>query len=270
MNTTAARPSADTTGTVTLHFDRDGTVATLTLDRPAKLNAITLGMLDLLETHLRMLEGSDAHVVLIRSAGTKAFCVGADITQFARLSPALMWRRWITDGHRTFATLSRLRQPTIAVIDGIAVGGGLELALACDLRVGTTKARFGLPEAGLGTIPGWGGTERLTRTVGAARAKQLVFTRRQIDAATAELWGLLNAATEPQQLEEVLTNLVDDILGSAPTAVQVSKQLIAAADGGATSTALEALGSGFTAGTADFAAGVEAFFNKSTPKFTTS
>ncbi|RVW02698.1 enoyl-CoA hydratase/isomerase family protein [Rhodococcus xishaensis] len=267
MNT--SEPSSDA-GQITVTHTRGGRVATVLIDRPRKLNALTLELLDALYCELRTIDHSDAQIVLITTAGEKSFCVGADIAQFSRFSPAQMWRRWIREGHRVFNYLAQLRQPTIAVVDGIAVGGGFELALACDLRIGASTARLGLPETGLGTTPGWGGTERLTQIVGAARAKEIIFARRQVPSDTALDWGLLNAVSERSMLADTVTELIDRILEGAPTAVQVSKQLVDAAAAGAPSTVLEALGSGFTTGTDDFTAGVAAFSNKTTPTFTGS
>jgi enoyl-CoA hydratase/carnithine racemase len=271
MTSISAEVTTTTTaGAVLLNWNPAGTVATITLDRPRKLNALSLDMLAALGAHMELLRESAAQVVVVRSTSARAFCVGADITQFAQLRPDEMWRRWVAEGHRVFNALAGLRQPTIAVVEGFAVGGGLELALACDLRVGSSTARLGLPETGLGTVPGWGGTERLTATVGAARAKELIFTRRQIDAATAHWWGLLNTVADSADLEAVTQELVDQILSGAPIAVQVSKQLIHAAADGAPSAILEALASGFTAATSDFAAGVHAFQAKTRPTFTAS
>lgn len=253
-------------GSVSLFKSHDGLVATITIDRAAKLNALTLEMLDELEQRLAELAESSARVVLVRTGGSKVFCVGADISAFSQLSAADMWRRWIRDGHRVFDRLARLRQPTIAVVDGLAVGGGLELALACDFRLANCNARFGLPEVGLGTIPGWGGTERLTHIVGASRAKQLILTRRQIDAATAEKWGLINDIAA-DELDTEVERYVEDLLGSAPIAQQVAKQLVDAAAAGAPSSVVESIASGFTAYTDDFGEGVQAFLAKSTPQF---
>ncbi|RZL84133.1 MAG: enoyl-CoA hydratase/isomerase family protein [Rhodococcus sp. (in: high G+C Gram-positive bacteria)] len=267
MNSTDISTDA---GRIDVSWDRDGRVATVLIDRPRKLNALTLELLDDLYTELRAVEHSDAQMVLLKTAGDKAFCVGADITQFAQFTPAQMWKRWIAEGHRVFNFLAQLRPPTIAVVDGIAVGGGLELALACDLRVGTTTARLGLPETSLGTIPGWGGTERLTNVIGAARAKELIFTRRQLDAETALAWGLLTAVADRDGIDSATDEIVDRILEGSPAAVQVSKQLVDAAAAGAPSAILEALASGFTASTDDFAVGVTAFQNKTTPIFTNS
>jgi len=260
--------AADTapSGTVTVDHSHDGLVATVLIDRAAKLNALTLEMLAELENRLDEIATSSARVVLVRTAGAKVFCVGADIAAFSRLSPADMWRRWIAVGHRVFDRLARLPQPTIAVVDGLALGGGLELALVCDLRIADRNARFGLPEVGLGTIPGWGGTARLTALVGASRAKELILTGRQIDAATADNWGLVNSVAF-DQLDNEVDQYVTDLLGSAPIAQQVAKQLVDAAAAGAPAAILESIGSGFTAHTDDFAAGVEAFLTKTAPRF---
>jgi enoyl-CoA hydratase/carnithine racemase len=269
MTSASAKVTTDATaGAVLLNWNPGRTVATITLDRPRKLNALSLGMLAALENHVTSVRDSAAQAVVVRSTGEKAFCVGADVTQFAQFRPDEMWRRWIAEGHRVFNALAQLRQPTIAVVDGLAVGGGLELALACDLRVGSSTARLGLPETGLGTIPGWGGTERLTAAVGTARAKELIFTRRYIDAATAHAWGLLNTVADGADLDTVTQEFIDQILGGAPIAVQVGKQLVHAAAAGAPSATLEALASGFTTATSDFAAGVRAFQNKTEPTFT--
>lgn len=258
--------TTDSQPTVTMTESHEGHVAILLIDRTAKLNALTLEMLSQLEQQLDVIAASPARVVLLRTAGAKVFCVGADISSFSRLEAPDMWRRWISHGHRVFDKLARLPQPTIAVVDGLAVGGGLELALSCDLRIADRNARFGLPEVGLGTIPGWGGTGRLTALVGASRAKELILTRKQIDAATAHAWGLVNDVAY-LNLEEDVDLLIDQLLGAAPIAQQVAKQLVDAAAAGAPSAVLEALASGFTSYTDDFNSGVTAFLNKSIPQF---
>ncbi|KAA0102387.1 enoyl-CoA hydratase/isomerase family protein [Mycolicibacterium sp. P1-18] len=257
-------------GAVTVHHDAAGTVATVVVDCAAKLNALTLDMLEQLYQHLRAIDASDVRVVVVTTAGSKVFSVGADIDQFSALAAPQMWKLWIAEGHRVFTALAQLRQPTIAVVDGLALGGGLELALACDLRVGATHARFALPETALGTIPGWGGTERLTQVVGAARAKDMIFTRRQLDAATAKEWGLLTDVADAAELPALAGGLVDAVLGGGPIAVQLAKQLVNAAAAGAPSATLEAMASGFSASTRDFADGVAAFRSKTTPEFTNS
>ena len=180
------------TGRITLGWNPTHTVATVLLDRPTKLNALTPEMLDELFDCLRTVHDSEARVMVLRGAGDKAFCVGADIHRFAPLTAVQMWRDWTATGHRVFDALAGLRQPTVAVLHGAAYGGGFELALACDFRVAATDARLGLPEVGLGTVPGWGGTERLTELVGRSRAKEVVLSRRTLDGELAHSWGVAN------------------------------------------------------------------------------
>ncbi|WP_231923984.1 enoyl-CoA hydratase/isomerase family protein [Microcella alkaliphila] len=249
---------------------RGGAVATILIDRADKLNALTLDMLRQLEWVCEEIDRSPARVVLVRTAGTRVFCVGADITHFAGISAVQMWREWVATGHRAFARLASLRQPTIAVVDGLAVGGGFELALACDLRIVAQHAKVALPEGGLGTVPGWGGTERLTELAGRARAKELVFTRRQLTADEAQQWGVANLVVDAAEIDDETSRLVSEILLSAPVAIQLAKQIIDAAADGAASSVLEALASGVAAGTDDLIEGTNAFREKRAARFTDS
>jgi enoyl-CoA hydratase/carnithine racemase len=258
--------TADLQGRVDLDVD-DRDVATMLLNRPGKLNALSLEMIDQLHDSIARVRQLNPRVVVVRSAGSKAFCVGADITQFATFDAVSMWRRWIADGHRAFRELAELTQPTIAVIQGAAFGGGLELALTCDFRLSASSATFALPEVGIGTVPGWGGTEALTRAVGRARANELVLARRRIGAATALGWGLVNEIHSIEELDAAVDQLVAELLGGAPLAQQVAKQLVRAAADGATAAVLEALASGFTATTPDFGEGLNAFLEKRRPRF---
>jgi enoyl-CoA hydratase/carnithine racemase len=179
-----------------------------------------------------------------------------------------MWRDWIATGHRAFDALARLRQPSIAVIDGLAFGGGLELALACDFRVIAAEAKIALPETGLGTVPGWGGTERATELVGRARAKELVLTRRQLTGDEAVSWGLATSVAPKAELDDTVDRLSGELLAGAPLAMQLGKQLIDAAADGAPSRVLEALAGGLAAATDDLAEGVAAFRDKRPAQFT--
>jgi enoyl-CoA hydratase len=261
-------PAAQPEETVSVSYSPDGHTATILLDRAAKLNALTLELLEQLAAATREVNASAARVVVLRTAGSKVFCVGADINHFAGLEAAEMWRDWIATGHRAFDALAGLRQPTVAVIDGLAFGGGLELALACDFRVVASDAKLALPETGLGTVPGWGGTERATELVGRARAKELVLTRRQLTGDEAVAWGLATAAAPGAELEDAVDRLTADLLAGAPLAVQLAKQLIDAAADGAPSRVLEALAGGLSAATADLAEGIAAFREKRPPEFT--
>ena len=243
-------------------------VATVLLDRPAKLNALTPEMFDALGAVLESVRRSDARVVVLRGAGEKAFCVGADINRFAPLTAVQMWRDWTATGHRVFDALAGLRQPTVAVLHGAIFGGGFELALACDFRVVATEARLGLPEVGLGTVPGWGGTERLTELVGRARAKEVVLSRRTLDGELAHTWGVASRVAPRAELDSAVDELVTPLLAGAPVAVQLAKQIIDAAAEGAPSRVLEAIAGGLTSATDDLKEGIAAFQQRRDATFT--
>jgi enoyl-CoA hydratase len=262
--TASATPTAP--GRITLAVQ--ASVATITLDRPSKLNALTPEMLDDLNRAVADVADSDARLLIVRGAAGKAFCVGADINEFAGLGPAVMWREWTVRGHRAFGALARLRQPSIAVIHGHAFGGGLELALACDFRLLAHLVRLGLPEVGLGTVPGWGGTERLTELIGRARAKEMVLARREIDASTALAWGMATQVASAENLDATVAELVSSLLDGAPLAIELGKQLIDAAADGAPSSILEPLAAGLTAASADLGEGISAFRERRPPDFT--
>jgi enoyl-CoA hydratase/carnithine racemase len=247
----------------------DGAIATVVLDRPEKLNALTADMLAALEAACGALDRDEAvRVVIVASSSAQAFCAGADLLEWGPLGAQGMWRRWIRDGHRAFDRLARLRQPTIAAIDGVCYGGGLELALACDLRIASQAARFAFPEATVGAVPGWAGSQRLPRMIGTARAKQLILLGQPIDAATAAAWGLVAEVVPADGLRARALELARGIAENAPTAVQAAKQLVDAAAGEGLATTLEALAAGLAAGTADAREGITAFREKRKPKFT--
>ena len=152
-------------------FTRDGALARITLDRPAKLNALTPAMLaELRDAAERIARDDGIRVAVLSATGERAFCVGADIEAWASADALHVWRHWVRDGHVVFDRMARMRPPLIAAIEGLALGGGLELAATADLRVAGADAAFGLPEADVGVVPGWSGTQRLVRTVGGARS----------------------------------------------------------------------------------------------------
>ena len=238
-------------------------VATLTLDRPAKLNAVGPVMLTELERLVDDLDhDGDVRVVILTGAGERAFSVGADINAWAALTPMDMWRAWVRDGHRVMQRLASLRQPTIAAVNGFAFGGGLELALATDIRIAAATAELAMPETSIGTLPGWAGTRRLPETIGAARAKQMIFSGARIDAATAERWGLVNEVVAGDRLRERVVSLAKEIAATAPVSVQLAK---AAIDGDA--GALEAFAGALAASTDDGREGIASFREKRPPRF---
>lgn len=239
-------------------------IATIQLNRANKLNSLTPDMLDQLEAAINQIERArDLRVVLLTAAGEKAFCVGADINAWGALEPIDMWRQWIVHGHRVFNRLAACRLPVIAVLNGYTLGGGLELALAADLRIAAETARFALPEVKIATVPGWGGTQRLPQVIGVARAKQMIFTGAQIDAATAERWGLVNEVCAVDELLPRATELAREIAENAPISVQMAKQLI----GGEPGLALEAVAGALAASTVDGREGVSSFQEKRAPDY---
>jgi enoyl-CoA hydratase len=247
----------------------DGAVATITLERADKLNALTMAMLEALEAACGAIDrDTSVRAVVVASSSPKAFCAGADIAEWGPLGALGMWQRWIREGHRVFDRLARLRQPTIAAIGGIAYGGGLELALACDLRIAAADARFAFPEVTIGAVPGWAGSQRLPRVIGAGRAKQLIFSGEPVDAATAAAWGLVNEVVPADQLAARALELARRIAENAPTAVQAAKQLVDAASGEGLATTLDALAAGLAAATGDAREGIAAFREKRKPKYT--
>jgi enoyl-CoA hydratase len=249
----------------------DADLAVLVLDRPAKLNALTPEMLAELDAHLAAIDSDETvRAVVLQSAGDRVFCAGADIRRFKALTSTQMWRSWTRLGHGVFDRLSRLRQPTVVAVDGGAFGGGLELALACDVRVLADDAVVGLTEVGLGTVPGWGGTARLAHTVGVTRAKEMLFTGAPIDAATALAWGLVNRVVPRADVVGEATALARVVAAQAPVAVQMVKQAVDVAAGthSAAGAALESLAAAASGATDDFAEGLDAFTERRPARFT--
>ena len=247
-----------------IKFAIQGAVARIMLDRPEKLNALDPEMLIALEEAVTQAEQSrQVRVIVLAATGEKAFCVGADILAWTALSPLDMWSEWVRRGHRIFERLERAKQPVICAIQGFAYGGGLELALACDIRIVTDSARFAMPEVKLGTVPGWGGTDRLPRLIGSARAKQMIFTGEPIAADVAERWGLANEVVPAASLSERVAGLAEKIAGNAPVAVQTAKQLIASPS----PATLESLAAAVNAFSDDAREGLAAFREKRSPKF---
>jgi len=244
----------------------EGHTATVTIRRPEKLNAVAPEMLGALRQTFEYLDqATSVRVILLNAAGPRAFSVGADITAWAALDPIDMWRRWVRDGNAAIDAIAAVRQPTIAMLDGLVLGGGLELALACDLRIASDRSRFGSPEVRIGTLPGWGGTTRLIETIGKPRAKQLMFTGDQIDASTALAWGLVNEVVAAGELENRSLALAATIAGNAPIAVQLAKAVLDSDRG--PGPALEAIAGALSATTDDGREGIASFKEKRQPSF---
>ena len=252
-----------------VRLETDGFVAIVILDRPEKLNALTAGMLAELEAIAVGLERrDDIRVVLLTGSGPKAFCAGADIADWGAYAPLDFGRHWVREGHRIFDRWARLRQPLVAVLNGIAFGGGLELAACADLRIAEAHARLALPESRIGIIPGWSGTQRLVRRAGPTAVKRLALTGEPVDAEEARHLGLVDYVRPTGEGMTFARHLAATIAERAPIAVQTAKQLINAAEGEETAAAFEAVAGALAATTQDAAEGVAAFRTKRPATFT--
>jgi enoyl-CoA hydratase len=247
--------------------ERHETIVTLTLNRPDKLNAIDSPMLDALEQLLGEIErDAEIRAVVLTGAG-RAFSAGADIKEWTALEPLTFARTWGQRGHALFDRVAGLRPPVIAAINGIAFGGGLELALCADIRIASAAARLGLPEVTIGTVPGWGGTQRLPRLIGAGRAKHMIFSGQPIDAARAEAWGLVSEVAEAEALMTRAQELAKTIAANAPIAVQAAKRLIDAGLPTSPAAILEGDAGVMCGNTADAKEGRSSFLERRPPRY---
>jgi enoyl-CoA hydratase len=201
------------------------------LNRPDKGNAIDMPMLRLLDETARALEhDKEIRAVVMRGAGERFFCTGGDIAAWGALTPCDMGREWIGYGIEVFKRISALPQPVIALLNGHTLGGGLELAMAADLRVAVRRAKLGTPEVTLGMIPGWGGVRRLAELIGPARAAHLTLLGKPITAEQALDWGLVTAlADDEAALQAQCAAWLDSLCGNGPIAMALVKQLLAGA-----------------------------------------
>ncbi|HEX2525155.1 MAG TPA: enoyl-CoA hydratase/isomerase family protein [Geminicoccus sp.] len=254
------------TGDITLAID--GPIALVTLVRPDKLNALTAAMLDRLHTIADQLDAEDAiRAVILTGTGERAFCAGADIADWGSLDPHAFGHRWIRAGNRIFDRWARLRPPVIAALNGATLGGGLELAACADLRIAEAHARFGLPEARIGVIPGWSGTQRLVRRAGSQAVRRLVLTAEPIDATEALRVGLVDELVPTGQSLARAQALAAGMAERAPLALRIAKQLVNAAEGEDASGTLDSLAGSLAAGTDDVREGIAAFKAKRAASF---
>lgn len=243
-----------------------GNAAVLTLSNEAKLNALTSTMLQQLEAHLVDIErDADVRAVILTGAGSRMFCCGADVAEWGGLAPGEFARHWIRDGHRVFDRLARFGKPTIGALNGHAFGGGLELAACCDVRVMTPDAKLALPEAKVGIVPGWSGTQRLARLLPEPVVKEMALFGRRISAARACAFGF--AAEEVEDVLECAGEIAASLDGISFHSNEVTKAMIHAAAGEDRAAAVEALGGALASHSADRAEGVAAFLDKRQPQF---
>lgn len=209
-----------------LQYENSNGIGLVTLCRPQALNALNKAMIEELD-HLfdRLTLDETVKAVIITGSGSKSFVAGADITEMQSLSVE-GGREWARLGQSVFNKIETLPKPVIAAINGFALGGGCELAMACDIRIASIKAKFAQPEVTLGITPGYGGTQRLPRLIGKGRAKELLFTGEMIDAAEAYRIGLVNHVVDPEDLMAAARAMAEKIMRCAPFAVQMCKAAI--------------------------------------------
>ena len=252
-----------------LLFENEGGICVVTINRPKALNALNAATMYELDRMADELAKDDSvKVVIITGGGDKAFVAGADITEMQSKS-AIEGRNWGKLGQAVFNKIENLPKPVIAAINGFALGGGCELAMACDIRLASEKAKFGQPEVSLGIPPGFAGTQRLARLVGKGRGKELLFTGDMIDAAEAYRIGLANKVVTVEELLPAAKAMAQKIMSRAPIAVQVCKSAVNEGldvdlDSG---VAYEAEVFGLCFATADQKEGMAAFVEKRKPNF---
>lgn len=239
-------------------------IAVITINRPTKLNALNKETIQELHEAFSALNKEQAvKAIIITGSGEKAFVAGADISEFANFS-VLEGQELAAQGQALlFDFVQNLSTPVIAAVNGFALGGGLELAMACHFRVASTNAKMGLPEVTLGVIPGYGGTQRLTQLVGKGRAMELIMTAGMIDAETAKSYGLVNHVVTQEELLEFAKGIASKIANNSTVAIAKAIQAINANfEDGTNGYAIEIKNFGACFGTEDFKEGTTAFLEK--------
>jgi enoyl-CoA hydratase len=254
-----------------LKISRSERIATITIDRPEALNALNSETFDELSDALGRLDGDESVGVIIITGRGKAFVAGADIAELKE-KDAFQAKKFSLKGQKVFDLIESLSKPVIAAVNGFCLGGGCELAMACDIRVASEAAKFGQPEVNLGTTPGFAGTQRLPRLVGEGRAKELLMTGDIIDAHAAREIGLVNKVVAAEELMEAVMELAEKINAKGPVAVSLVKSVvhrglqIDLASGGTMES--DAFGLCFASGQAP--EGMAAFLEKRKPRWSKS
>ncbi len=207
-------------------FEIVDNIAIITINRPTSLNALNTEVLnEIFQVVASVAANEEIRVLILTGSGEKAFVAGADITELAGLN-SLQAKSFAANGHKTMAAIQNLAIPVIAAVNGFALGGGLELALSCDFIYASENAKFGLPEITLGLIPGFGGTQRLSRIIGKNRAKEMIFTGKMISAAEAAQLGIVNRVIPPQELMNEAQKTAGGITSRGKVSLNMAKQTI--------------------------------------------
>ena len=251
-------------------FKREGRVAVLTINRPDKRNALNLETRgEIAQVLDRLRNDAGVGVLVVTGAGDKAFISGSDLNEFGRMPPLQALEFCDTMGQRLYHRFEELDIPVIAMINGLCLGGGLEVALACDIRIASDTAKFGQPEVHLGIMPGSGATQRLPRLVGQGLAREMIFTGRVLKADEALRIGLINRAVPPEELRAVCLDMAQEIAAKSAFSLKMAKRAMRMGQeiGVNAGLAYEALAETAVFCHPDKEEGVQAFFDKRKPEF---
>lgn len=250
-----------------IRIDIDGHIAVMTISRAAKLNALDLDMLKALSSASDEIEANESIRVAILTGEGKAFSAGGDIKAWGGMEPQEFGHAWVRYGHRVFERMATLRVPLIAALNGHALGGGLELAGLADIRIAEAHIKIGLPETGLGMVPGWSGTQRLVKRFGAQAVRRMALGGEIFTAEEARALGIVDALCATGGALDAARDYASRIAAKGPAALEIAKLMIASANGEDNGSAVEALGSILVAKTADLKEGVAAFSEKRPANF---
>jgi enoyl-CoA hydratase len=244
------------------------TLACISINRAEKLNALSWDMMLSLKEHAEQLDlNRQIRAVIIYSETSKTFGVGADINDWGALEPIEMWRIWTRHGHRIIKLVEELVHPVIAIVNGYTFGGSLELALAADIRIGEAGTQLGFPEARVGTVPGWLGTQKALELIGPSRLKKMIFTGRPITAEEALQTGLIDELVPAGEGLPRARELAAQIAAVSPVSVSLAKQVVNSLVSGQSAGALESIAGGLAAQSADGREGKKSFREKRSADF---
>lgn len=242
-----------------------GSVVVLTLNRPERINALSRALLAELDHRCELLEADrGARAVVVTGAGVRGFCAGADVNELDGISPSEAFEL-MRFGQGVLDRLAALAKPVVAAVNGVALGGGCELALACDVRFASSSSCFAQPEITLANVPGWGATQRLPRLIGPGRATEMILSGRRVDASTALAWGLVNRVVEDELLMEQALTFATELAKHSPTALAGAKRAMSCGlmHGQTAGLLVEAEAVGVACGTAEQRVAVRAFLTRS-------
>ena len=250
-----------------IELEQTGSTMVLRLNRAAKRNAINYEMLDQLQQAITKIDRDQEIRAVVLTGTDDNFCAGGDIKAWSGLSAAEFGNQWLREGHAVFDALARLRQPVIAAINGHALGGGLELAACADYRIAEAQTRFGLPEAGLGIIPGWSGTQRAVRRFGAQPVRRMAVLGEVFSAEEALGLGVVDKVVPRGKAMVESEAMAEAICNRGPRATELAKMMVNAAEGEERERVIEAMAGTIAAASDELAEGLAAFREKRKPDF---